>query len=392
MNETLYLDTARIGQISHRAAAACCAATELANKDPGRIFCEVTKLDGKDSSAIPCWRGTSGLQKSVLECIGLGDQRHLLVANSSASIAKISARALFLTSTSVLCTDLIWPRYRSILKQEARRWSKELIALPIRDRLVGLSCSEICEAVTNAFLQAGCDSLFLTGVSSHGFRLPIEQIVSSVKAQAEVRFVAVDGSQEFAQIDHASSCRVADIYLFSGQKWLGTYHPIAFGLYGKPRSRDFIEVTLDRMIQAGEVEDTLLRFHQSLQSQRVDAFQETVSVMPLLAASGAVSDLLSRNRNPNSLQFCIRNRAFISEIARRRNWSVVNNVPEEKLSTRMAMLRHPLGSSWPKKEFDSMLHRTKTVCSTFESGHVRLSLPNRLLTSEELSKIEECLS
>ena len=44
MEDLLYLDTARIGQISPSAALACSAVTKLANDDPRQIFDEVVKV------------------------------------------------------------------------------------------------------------------------------------------------------------------------------------------------------------------------------------------------------------------------------------------------------------------------------------------------------------
>ena len=46
MEDLLYLDTARIGQISPSAALACDAVTRLANDDPRQIFDEVVRAFG----------------------------------------------------------------------------------------------------------------------------------------------------------------------------------------------------------------------------------------------------------------------------------------------------------------------------------------------------------
>ena len=89
--DTLYLDTARIGQISPAAASACRAAHEAAANDPRKVFSEIEKRDESPSSLLPHWRGVSGLRRSILDCMGVRHQRRLLFASASPTIARLAA-------------------------------------------------------------------------------------------------------------------------------------------------------------------------------------------------------------------------------------------------------------------------------------------------------------
>lgn len=386
MEDLLYLDTARIGQISPSAALACSAVTKLANDDPRQIFDEVVKVFGDaENPSIPCWQGQSEFRRSMLECLNAGDEKRLIFASHSAALVKLVAQSIFLASSSVFCTDLIWPRYKTVLSRQAKRASKQLTVLPIRDFLKFASKANIVEKVATSFLESQCEAIYLTGVSSDGFKLPIDEIIERIEAEREIRFVAVDGSQEFAQGDHSNSCRVADIYLFSCHKWLGGYHPLSVGLYGNRRTRDYLEVTISRMIKIGAIEDPLLRFQHGRNSCNL---QETVNLLPLLSASGALNDLLASSKPLEEMETLnISNRNVICDAVSQTNWAIVNDVLDSGLHTRILTFRNPDGQAWPRYQFEASLRSRGIACSTYENGDVRLSLPDRELSAREVTRI-----
>ena len=389
----LYLDTARIGLISRGAALACNTVTNLANIDPRQIFDELAKFGEAEDPIIPHWQGQSEFRRSMLDCLNAGCEDRLLFASHSAALVKLVAKAIFLGSHSVFCTDLFWPRYKTVLSREAKRSSKQLTVMPIRDCLKFATKTDIVEKVAASFLKSNCEAIFLTGISSDGFKLPIDKIVERIEAEREIRFVAVDGAQEFAQGNHCSSCGVADIYLFSCHKWLGGYYPLSVGLYGKRRSRDFLEVTISRMIKSGAVEDPLLRFQHCLYSRDSCSLQETVNLLPLLSASGAINDLLASSESSEDLEITNdRNRNNISDAISQTNWAIVNDVPDISLHTRILTLRHPNGMNWPRQQFEASLRSNGIVCSTYENGDVRLSLPTCELSAGEVTRIGDCFN
>ena len=393
MVDSLYLDTARIGQISPSAALACNAVGEIAAKAPQRVFEEITKVTESESSIIPYWRGLSGFQKSMLDCFEASDENRFFLASNSAALVKSTAQAIFLSSRAVFCTDLIWPRYRSILNRAAEGWAKQLNVMPVRGWLKHASTAEIVEKIALAFIASGSDALFLTAISSDGFKLPIRQIVHCIQQKREIRFIAVDGAQEFAQCDHTENWGVADIYLFSSHKWLGGYHPLTMGLYGKRRSCDFLETTVARMVNNDSIEDPLLRFQESFRSGVLEAAspKETINILPILAASGALHDLLTHARSDNNINSLKRNRESIAAIVESSEWNFVNDISEQDLQTQVATLQHKSGRSWSWHRTSKLFKANGIVCSAYDGGVARLSLPKRNLTSHELTRIGDSL-
>ena len=160
----------------------------MAGEEGGSPFFERFLMEGSDgwSSSIrlcfpglTCWRGIGPLKESLRTLAGGNPQLPMLLVSRSAELMKFAARLLFQPCRNVLVTDLGWPAYRSILESEARRAGRVVTTLALRELLCADQTQEddVVEAVRNQFRQAGCDGLFLTGVSHDGFRLPAERIV-----------------------------------------------------------------------------------------------------------------------------------------------------------------------------------------------------------------------
>ena len=135
-----------------------------------------------------------------------------------------------------------------------------------------------------------CDGLFLTAVSNLGVRFPVSRIVRRLETSCEVRFVVVDGAQDFCHASADLRDEYCDFYLAGCHKWLRAYYLLGLGFYGRRRSQGFIETTLAQLTATGEIDDPLLRFVASLETGSSPGYSETVNLGPLFACLGAVAD------------------------------------------------------------------------------------------------------
>ena len=152
--------------------------------------------------------------------------------------------------------------------------------------------------ICSEFARSGCDGLFLTAVSSDGIRLPVERIVRELETANRVWFVVVDGAQDFCH--SGADLRCCDLYLTGAHKWLGAYHPLGIGLYGRRRTKGRIETVLAQMATSGDIDDPLLRFSDRLEAGLLGGLAETVSVASLFSCQGAVDDCLNSTHSHDS--------------------------------------------------------------------------------------------
>ena len=79
------------------------------------------------------WRGVDGLKRSLRTLTGTGPETEVLLAQRSAQLMRLAARALFRRCTRVLHTDLEWPGYLRILRAEGTRVGRDAVCLPVRE-------------------------------------------------------------------------------------------------------------------------------------------------------------------------------------------------------------------------------------------------------------------
>lgn len=392
MNPQLYLDMARIGQMSTSAVEAISAVVQMAQADPKQIFDSVVrqgKLDD-DETKIPHWRGISGLESSIRRCVSCEERDLILAASSSANLMKVAARSLFLVSRRVLTTDLAWPRYRQILRDEAIRTKQELIVCKLRRELSepGLGVDDLVDRVASRFVESQCDGLFLTGVSSDGYKLPVSQIVEAIELKGNLRYVVVDGAQEVGHCESNLVKNPSDIYLFGTHKWLGSYFPLSLAVYGKRRSKDFVETTVQGMLNRSEIEDSLLSFMFRFRRDQV-LVNETVNFVPLVAASGALSR--KENNSGHAQQLRLHNLSVLRSQLEDSSWNIENWSISEQLRTAIVMLKKQELRDCNPKMLEDRFREHGVVLSAFPFGRVRLSMPASLLTVDQREQLSSAL-
>lgn len=113
----LYLDTARLGQMSQRAQQMLLDFTRFAGEEGGSPFFERFLQDGSESwtaavrSRFPSlthWRGVGSLKQDLRTLAGSRPDLPLLMVNRSTQLMKFAARLLFQRCRNVLVTDLCW--------------------------------------------------------------------------------------------------------------------------------------------------------------------------------------------------------------------------------------------------------------------------------------------
>jgi hypothetical protein len=264
------------------------------------------------------------------------------------------------------------------------------LAVPIRKSIVehAFTAHQITRAIADAFVGNQCEGLFLTAVSSDGIRLPVNEIVEAIEQRGQIRFIAIDGAQEFAHChSRLRDCR-SDLYLFGGHKWLGSHFPLAMALYGRKRSRAFIETTLARQLDRLEIEDPLLRFLSCLRDGS-KLPTDTFNFLPLFATAGALAEPILEPENQTKV-FVDRldNMKELNRVLNGSEWSMEYRPRDSELSTAITMLRNPSFAHLPATRLENHFKQRGITLSGYERGRVRVSMPNGRFNLEDVAKLK----
>ena len=367
------------------AKQACDAAQLISHENPRLLFQEIVEPTGK---LIPHWNGIPDLQHQ-LDDLFTGDVTNYplqsLAASNSAVLMKIVARNIFSVSRRLLVTDLVWGNHLRFLQHEARRTQNEIVVVPIRQHLddPDFDADNIANCVANSFTAQRCDALFLTAVSSDGIRLPIEKILTRID-QRKIRQVFVDGAQEFAQVAECQMNEQVDGYLFSAHKWLKAYHPLSLMVYGNRRSASQIQMTLERLIDYGEVDDPLIRFWNSHVLPGAGQRDETVNFLPLVAFAGALSDLEKRLPKTSLRK---QNIERIRDLLDDRIWRFRSEHLHPSLQTGIEILTRMTKTTGQTKRAEHRLSANGIEATACGVNSVRLSFPLSELSQSDTAVI-----
>lgn len=397
MSEVLYLDTARLGRMSVGARRAVHAFTDLVGEEGGSLYSDrflrhglaaCPPSFGERYPGLAGWGGVGELKAALRSLAGIPPGLPVLLAHRSAELMRLAARLLFHPCRNVLVTDLGWPGYHDILADVARRTGRRVTVVALRDRaLAGTAdAAAAVEEVRQAYAGMECDGLFLPAVSNLGVRLPVRAMVRAAEAVGEVRFVVVDGAQDFCHAGADIAGETCDLYLAGCHKWLEAYHPLGLAFYGRRPSAGVIETTLAHMIAAGEIGDPLLRFVPHMETGRADPPLETVAVLPLLACGGAVHERAEPDIKAR-LGSRLRNLAVAGEILRATGWSPL--LPDPALRSGILLLRAEREAvrGQPAEGLRSAFHAAGVTLTAYPAGHVRLSMPDRPWREDELERL-----
>lgn len=393
----LYLDTAKLGRMSPSARCAHDDLSRLASDEAGSPFFDRFLRDGAGDwtaslaaryPGLAGWRGVGRLKDQLRKLVGTKVDHPILLASRSAQLMKLAARLFFGPCHNVLVSDLGWPGYHAILEGEARRLGRRVTVVLLRDGVLrkGWGEEEVSRAVQDTYRQSGCDGVFLSTVSNLGVRLPISRIVSALEAASEPRFVVLDGAQELNHVPTDLSREECDLYLAGAHKWLGAFNPLGLGFYGRYRSRALIDTLLAALTGTGEIDDPLLRLSGQFERDLVEAFSETVSLVPLFSCHGAVNDAVVGGSRCRPTDF-----SLLATLAAECGWSAL--VPEPPMQTAILLLQSIHADVRTRDPALVRAHfgRRGVALTSYADGLIRLSLPADGLQPEGWGILRESL-
>lgn len=386
MPPLLYLDTARLGQMTPAAKDAQLDFVRLSAEEPSSLYFEQFLRDGFSAwpeyyqgrfPGLRTWTGVSGLKHSIRQLVGAPDDWQVLLASRSLSLVQLASSCMFRVCRNVLVTDLSWPTYERNIEAKARLTSNRITTVPLRDGILnrGWTVNDVASYLAAAFTEHQCDGLFLPAVDHLGIRLPVRDIVQRIERRSELRFCFIDAAQAFCQVPLDDCLTVADFIVAGSHKWMGAYLPTGIGLFGQRRSREMIERRVRPSGNDSRPNDPLLHFTEQLDAGQLDGHSETANLTSPFACAGAAADnLRPRARKPLPiLNSCL-------DMLRRppSGWKLVQPVWE--MRSRIALLKRGRKHSRhvnPESIRLAWLHAGFAV-SAYGDGTVRLSFPKNL--------------
>lgn len=402
MPPLLYLDTARLGQMS--------PAAQLAHQDFARLAGEVGAsiqfddllwgglqacppgLQGR-YPGLANWEGVTEFKRSLCRLARLPAKSRVLLAGRSAELMKLAAVLLCRSCRNILVTDLGWQPFHRILAEQCRRTHRRMTLVRLRDDgiLGRLDEGEVAERARTAYLKYRCDGLFLTSVSNLGIRMPVERIVRQIEESNRVWFTVVDAAQDFCHVGSDLRNDCADLYLAGCHKWLGGYFPLGLAIYGKRRSRALVETVLRRCLDSWRLDDPLLRFVGGVDRGDAERADETANVAPLFSSQGAVSDAVLQGGPTDLLSDRLENAQIVAALVDSEGWHSQSPHPSLQSGILLLQAQNVHTRSLPAEMLRSAFHQHRVALTAYEQGIVRLSMPATRLSPEELEIIREAL-
>jgi hypothetical protein len=399
----LYLDTALLGRMTPRAQQAHLDFARLAGDEGGSLLFERFLQFGFGAwptsvcNAYPGlsdWRGVAALKTSLRVLAGSAIDLPVLLAARSSQLMKLSASLLMQACRNVLLADIGWPPYHEILVAEAQRVGRQVTIAPVCNAVLkGRAVEgEVIAVLRDCARQHGCDGLFLTAVSHLGMRLPVERIVRAVESAQPLRFVVIDGAQDFCHISADLRNEYCDLYLAGCHKWLSACHPMGLAFYGRRRSRSVIETVLADLLRTGEIDDPLLRFATQLEHDHLDGRTETVNLAPLFTSQGAVADALAAGETPaDRLPTRLANLRAVAALAPSCGWQPHVVAPEFRTGILLLQAEGSLLRSLSSEALRQRFGEQGVAVTAYQDGLIRLSMPETNWREEELSHLQDSL-
>jgi hypothetical protein len=345
-------------------------------------------------SGLADWQGVAALKQSLCDLVKLETGLPVLLAGRSVQLMKLAAILLCRRCRNILVTDADWPDYHRVLAGECQRTHCRVTTVKLcEDLLRGqMSEGEVVDRLRGEYIKHGCDGLFLTAVSNLGLRLPVQRIHKAIESSRRVRFVVVDGAQDFRHVSSDLSDDCCDLYLAGCHKWLGAYHPLGLAFYGRRRSRIMIETVLAEAVDSWELDDPLLRFVEQLFNGATRHSGETVNLSALFSCQGAVSDAIRSGASDGSDAVArLQNAEQVADLAAAVGWSP--RLPHPTLRSGVLLLQAESETTCrlPVECLRAAFHDHGVALTAYNDGLIRLSMPATPLQQHELDLIEAAL-
>lgn len=151
MPKLLYLDTARLGQMSPRARRASVDFARFASEYGAPLYWSDFLRHGAsvwpdsiraEYAGLSDWNGVSPLKERLRRLAQAHATSDVLIAARSASLMKVASHLLYGPCGNVLVTDLTWPNYERILRREQRNSACRITTARLRREILNGQLSE----------------------------------------------------------------------------------------------------------------------------------------------------------------------------------------------------------------------------------------------------------
>lgn len=375
MSRLLYLDTARLGQMSPTALKTHCDFVRLMAEDPSSLYTEQFLFDGSAASPdiatrfpeLARWSGIEELKQQLRDAFAAktDSDTEVLLASRTTSLMQLSIRSLAANGRRhLLLTDLTWRPYRKWIQRFACRRQIKLTVLPLRQRIwqQGFTADDVATTVVSELQRTNADSLFLPAVTHTGIRMPLPRILQSMSDGPSSVWVIIDASQAYGHTNTNEWARLADFTFGGCHKWVRSYLPLSVG-FARQHDRTILRRKMSR--------DPLCQFCDTTGVGK--ASMETVNVTSLLTAQSAVTDLmLCSGKSP----FTSETWEFQTHSRRIPTWPVLTR--HHTLSSNIVLLQSASSSvrNLPNERLRQMLAEHGISATTYGSGVIRISVPH----------------
>ncbi|APZ93216.1 hypothetical protein [Fuerstiella marisgermanici] len=375
MSTMLYLDTARLGQMSPTALKMQCDFVRLMAEDPSSLYTEQFLFEGVTATPeipqrfpeLTRWPGIEGLKQQLRQTFAENttSDTKVLLASRTTSLMQSGIRSLVAAGRRhLLLTDLTWPPYRKWIQSFARLRRIRLSLLPLRKRIwqQGFTADDVAREILKYVRRNRSDSLFLPAVTHTGIRLPLPTILRSLSDSSTNVRTVIDASQAYGHINTGDWTHLADFTFGGCHKWVRSYLPLGVG-FARQRDGTRFRKELSR--------DPLFQFCDATALGKGP--METVNVTPLLTAQGAVTDLVSRSSRPRSGNEACECR---TRLKRCPGWRILT-LPRCLRSNIILIQSAELSiRRFPKHRLRQLLAEHRISATTYGNGVVRISIPD----------------
>ena len=391
MPPLLYLDTARLGQVSPSAKRALISALEFNQALGASAYFDELFFAGANSvkiandfEGLAFWPGVEAFSSDIKKTLFASDSGETVFASRTSSLMHIAAKLLFSRCSKILVTDLNWQPFNEILSNAPNNSCCEIFTVDIKNSIFddGATIDEIVELIATKFEVKQCNGIFLPAVCNLGVALPVVKIMDAIRKRAEIRFSVVDAAQA---INHVSLRGVGESvdFTFGGtHKWLRSFEPMALGYFAKRGSRTFISETIERELKTNPISDSLMRITKSNAPQK----SETVNLAPMFAAAGAIFDVRREAGNAGEEN---NPRVAVENIATQSGWKPMKIAGD--LRSQILLLKNHRLHKASFGEIRQALIKNGVAASDSLGGICRISLPE-IMDEKQLDHLRNALA
>ena len=397
MPTSVYLDTARFGQMCPQARQADRDFARLASEEGCTAYfdrflrCGFFALPQRFQSryaGLYDWAGIRGLKRDLIQLAGLPLDRDVFVASRSACLVELASRLLCERCQNILVTDMLWPAYLSILQRASQRSGRRITVVRIRNSVLceGTTASEVADRIAAEYERESCDGLFLSAVTFQGIRLPLVELLR--KLPCRPRFAVLDAAQGFNHVPVSKMAQHFDLILSGCHKWLRAHHPLGFAFCGRKETQGFVDQAVRRQCQQRSVGDPLLRFTEQLVDESTDGYSETVNLAPLFTAQAAVRRAIRGVKSRlERLRSQVANADRLIDAAGCTCWRPVRLAPELRSGIQLLQATSASTRLTSPEQIRGKFLRHGVALTTYDGGLIRTSLPSKPLSSATIDQI-----